>query len=127
MSGNDLFPEQMRGRNQDGRTRLSVEDKLMTSFGESAIAQRDCSVIARATPSGATTALDKEDVLALRAPDPAAIVEHYFEIVKFRMTTCYVPACDIDKAFVALGRCETYCENAVRLFDLAAARQRYAC
>jgi predicted O-methyltransferase YrrM len=54
------------------------------------------------------------------------IVERYFEVVKFKMTPCYVPAFDIDKLFVVLRRRATYRGDAVRTFNLSEARLRYA-
>jgi SAM-dependent methyltransferase len=54
------------------------------------------------------------------------IVERYFEVVRHRMTECYVPAFDVDKLFVVLRRREAYRPDAQRTFRLESARQRYA-
>lgn len=54
------------------------------------------------------------------------IVERYFEVVKAKMTRCYVPAFDIDKLFVVLRRRQAHHEGAIRTFSLSESRQRYA-
>ena len=53
------------------------------------------------------------------------IAARYFEVIKYKMTSAFVPAQDIDKLFVAMRRRSHVAEHAHRSFDLATARTRY--
>lgn len=54
------------------------------------------------------------------------IAEKYFEYIDSKMTSCFIPAYDIDKLFVVLRKRNTILPQAQRKMDLSSARKRYS-